>query len=244
MPEIVVTAATREAQSPDSTATTTTVLTHQYLEDSRFVDVESALQLVPGLSTVVSGVQGGQTSVFIHGLDSNQTLVTIDGRRQAVGLSGADDNLANLTLDDVDQIEIVRTPVSSTDGAGAMGGVINLVTLSGRGLTQPISSVSFEGGSFNSYRENIQSRGAEGNFDYAVSAMRQDASYPALSPGDPAFGIPVLPVRQINIETPPTGEILATNLLRRSMWICTPPTTMLTPAFRAKMWTRIPRPIY
>jgi vitamin B12 transporter len=190
LPRIVVTAATREAQSPDTTAATTTVLTHQYLEDSRFVDVASALQFVPGTSTVVSGMQGGQTSVFIHGLDSNQTLVTIDGRRQAGGLSGADDNLANLTLDDVDQIEIVRTPVSSTDGGGAMGGVINLVTLSGRGLTQPISSVSFEGGSFNSYRENIQSRGAVGDFDYAVSATRQDAIFPSLSPGDPAFGSP------------------------------------------------------
>ena len=183
---VVVTAATREAQSPDTTASTTTVLTHQYLEDSRFTDVASALQLVPGMTTVTSGMPGGQTSVFIHGLDSNQTLVTIDGRRQSVGLSGADDNLANLTLDDVDQVEIVRTPVSSTDGGDAMGGVINLVTLSGRGLAQPISSVSAEAGSFNSYRENIQSRGAVGNFDYAVSATQQDAIYPALSPGDPA----------------------------------------------------------
>jgi hypothetical protein len=102
---IVVTVPTRESQSPDTTATTTSVLTSQYLEESRFVDVASALQLVPGMSTVVSGMPGGQTSVFIHGLDSNQTLVMIDGRRQAVGLSGADDNLANLTLDNVDQIE-------------------------------------------------------------------------------------------------------------------------------------------
>jgi len=186
LPTIVVTAATRETQSPETTAATTTVLTHQYLQDSAFVDVPSALQLVPGLSVVTSGNQGAQTSVFIHGLDSNQTLVTVDGRRQAVGISGADDNLTNLTLDNVDQIEVVRTPVSTVNGGSAMGGVINIVTLSGRGLDKPISSVSFEGGSFNSYRENIQSRGAEGNFDYAVSATRQDAIYPALSPGDAA----------------------------------------------------------
>ncbi|HEY0342641.1 MAG TPA: TonB-dependent receptor plug domain-containing protein, partial [Steroidobacteraceae bacterium] len=186
LPTVVVTAATRETQSPDTTATTTTVLSHQYLQDSAFVDVPSALQLVPGLSVVTSGSQGAQTSVFIHGLDSNQTLVTVDGRRQAVGLSGADDNLANLTLDNVDQIEVVRSPISSVNGGGAMGGVINIVTLSGRGLAQPVSSVAFEAGSFDTFRENIQSRGAVGNFDYAVSASRQDSSFPALSTGDAA----------------------------------------------------------
>jgi vitamin B12 transporter len=186
LPTIVVTAATREPQSPETTATTTTVLTHQYLQDAAFVDIPSALQQVPGLSVVTSGNQGAQTSVFIHGLDSNQTLVTVDGRRQAVGISGEDDNLANLTLDNVDQIEVVRTPTSSVNGGSAMGGVINIVTLSGRGLTQPVSSAFVEAGSFNTYRENIQSRGADGNFDYAVSATRQDSIFPALSTGDAA----------------------------------------------------------
>jgi vitamin B12 transporter len=71
-----------------------------------------------------------------------------------------------------------------------MGGVINIVTLSGRGLTHPVSSVAFEAGSFNTYRENAQSRGAVGNFDYAVSVSRQDSIFPALSPGDPANFVP------------------------------------------------------
>ena len=131
--------------------------------------------------------------VFIHGLDSRQTLVTIDGRRQSAGLSGADDNLTNLTLDNIDQIEVVRTPVSSAQGGSAMGGVINLVTLSGKGLATPEGSVSEEAGSFNTFRENAQSRGAVGNFDYAVSASRQDSIYPALSPGFPDFFAPGFP---------------------------------------------------
>jgi vitamin B12 transporter len=190
LPTIVVTAATRNTQPVDTTATTTTVLTHQDLDDNKYASVPDALLSVPGLSVVTSGMPGAQTSVFIHGLDSNQTLVTVDGRRQAVGLSGADDNLANLTLDNVDQIEVVRTPVSSEQGGSAMGGVINLVTLSGKGLTTPEGSVSEEAGSFNTFKENAQSRGAVGNFDYAISATRQDSIYPALSPGYPAFASP------------------------------------------------------
>jgi vitamin B12 transporter len=191
LPTIVVTAATRTTQPVDTTATTTTVLTHQDLDDNKYASVTDALQSVPGLAVVTSGNPGEVTSVFIHGLDSRQTLFTIDGRRQAVGLSGADDNLTNLTLDNIDQIEVVRTPVSSINGGSAMGGVINLVTLTGKGLATPEGSVSEEAGSFNTFRENAQSRGAVGDFDYAVSASRQDSIYPALSVGTPGpFGSP------------------------------------------------------
>jgi vitamin B12 transporter len=185
LPTILVTAPTRNTQPVATTATTTTVLTNQFLDDGKYASVPEALQSVPGLSVVTSGMPGGQTSVFIHGLDARETLVTVDGRRQAVGLSGADDNLANLTLDNIDQIEAVRTPVSSSQGGSAMGGVINLVTLSGKGVA-PEGSVSEEAGSFNTFRESARSRGQVGDFDYAVAASRQDSIYPALSPGDPA----------------------------------------------------------
>jgi vitamin B12 transporter len=183
LPTIVVTAATGTTQPVDTTATTTTVLSRQTLDDQKYATLPDAIRSVPGLSVVTSGMPGAQTSVFVHGLDSRDTLVTIDGRRQPPGLSGANDNFANLTLDNVDQVEVVRTPVSSSNGGSAMGGVINLVTLSGKGVTQPEGSVSFEAGSFQTYRENAQSRGAVGNFDYAVSLSRQDSVYPALNTG-------------------------------------------------------------
>jgi vitamin B12 transporter len=187
---IIVTAPTRDPQPVDTTATTTTVLTHDVLDANKYASVPDALQSVPGISVVTSGSPGAQTSVFMHGLDSRQTLVTVDGRRQAVGFSGADDNLANLTLDNIDQIEVVKTPVSSAQGGSAMGGVINLVTLSGKGVTTPEGSAFFEGGSFNTFREGAESRGQVGNFDYAVAGSRQDSIYPALSPGYAPFFSP------------------------------------------------------
>jgi vitamin B12 transporter len=174
LPTIVVTAATRNTQSIDTTATSSTVLTREDLDRNQYVSVAQALQTVPGVAVVPSGVPGQITSVFIRGGDSDQTLLTIDGRRQPVGLDGATD-FTNLTLDDIDRIEIVRTPSSSLQGGNSAGGVINLVTLTGRGLAQPESSVAFEGGSFGTTREIAQSRGAEGNFDYAVSASNEDA---------------------------------------------------------------------
>jgi vitamin B12 transporter len=169
MHNIVVSAATRNTQAPDTTATDTTVVTEEDLESGRYEDVTSALEKVPGVAVVQTGVPGQVTSVFIHGADSNQTLFTIDGRPQPVGLSGATD-FSNLTLDNIAQIEVVKTPVAAVQGGSATGGVINLVSLNGRGLAQPVSSVSFEGGSFDTFREQAQSRGSDGNFDYAVSA--------------------------------------------------------------------------
>jgi vitamin B12 transporter len=173
-PTIVVTAATRNPQAIDTTATSSTVITHDDLQNNHYDDVAQALMSVPGVSVVPSGVPGQVTSVFLRGADSDMTLFTIDGRHQAVGLDGAYD-FSNLTLDNIDQIEVVRTPSSSIQGGDATGGIINLVTLSGRGLSTPQSSVSFEAGSFGTYHENIQSRGADGAFDYAVSASNENA---------------------------------------------------------------------
>ncbi len=174
LPTIVVTSATRNAQPHANPATSNTVITHDDLENSEYISVAQALMSVPGLAVVPTGAPGQLTSIFSRGTDSNMTLFTIDGRHQPVGLSGEYD-FSNLTLDNVDQIEDVRTPSSSLQGGNATGGVINLVTLTGRGLAKPESSVSFEGGSFGTYRENAQSRGSEGAFDYAISASNEDA---------------------------------------------------------------------
>ena len=168
MHTIVVSAATRNTQAPDTTATDTTVVTQEQIESGQYQDVADALRQVAGIAVVPLGAPGQTTSVFLHGTDSAQTLFTIDGRPQPVGLDGAYD-FSGLTLDNVAQVEVVKTPVAAVQGS-ATGGVINLVSLNGRGLDHPVSSVSFEGGSFDTFREQAQSRGSEGNFDYAVSA--------------------------------------------------------------------------
>jgi vitamin B12 transporter len=175
--DVTVTVATRDPQPVDTTATSTTVLTNDDLKNQNYSRAADALQSVPGLAVVTSGTPGQVTSVFTRGTNSNETLLTIDGRRQAPDFQNFYD-LTNLTLDNVDQIEVVRTPASTLQGANAIGGVINLVTLSGRGVTTPEGSVGFEGGSFDTYREFAQSLGSAGNFDYGVAFSRQDSHFP------------------------------------------------------------------
>ena len=65
-----------------------------------------------------------------------------------------------------------RTAIERDEKGDAIGGVVNVRTFSGRGLERPVHEVAFEGGSFQTFRESIASRGAAGKFDYAVSASR------------------------------------------------------------------------
>jgi vitamin B12 transporter len=176
LPPIIVTAATRDAQPVDTTATSSTVVTYGQIQDQEYARVVDALASVPGLAVVTSGAPGQVTSVFTRGTNSDQTLLTIDGRRQAPDFTNFYD-FTNLTFDNVEQVEVVRTPASSIQGGNAIGGVINVVTQSGRGVA-PGGSVAFEAGSFQTYRGMASSRGQIGDFDYSVAFSRQDSTFP------------------------------------------------------------------
>ena len=73
----------------------------------------------------------GRKTVGIRGAEPRHTLILVDGRRLAGGLSkyyGATDEVNRLGLDDVDHIEIIRGSGTTRYGADAIGGVINIIT--------------------------------------------------------------------------------------------------------------------
>ena len=73
----------------------------------------------------------GRKTVSIRGAEPRHTLILVDGRRLAGGLSkfyGATDEVNRLGLDDVDHIEIIRGSGTARYGADAIGGVINIIT--------------------------------------------------------------------------------------------------------------------
>jgi vitamin B12 transporter len=128
---------------------------------------------VPGLDLANSGTPGQTTGVFTRGTNTNHTIVTLDGRRLPFDFAGAYD-LTNLTLDNVERIEVLRGPSSSVYGGNALGGVINLVSKSGKGLERPTADVSFEGGSYGYRKEGVSAAGAEKSLDYSLQASRTD----------------------------------------------------------------------
>ena len=73
----------------------------------------------------------GRKTVGIRGAEPRHTLILVDGRRLAGGLSkfyGATDEINRIGLDDIDHIEIIRGSGTVRYGADAIGGVINIIT--------------------------------------------------------------------------------------------------------------------
>jgi vitamin B12 transporter len=107
----------------------TTVITREDIEESQLVDLLSILRQVAGVEIAQSGGMGSQSSLFLRGANSDQTLFMIDGVKiNSVESGGA--FLQHIMLSEVDQIEVVRGNVSAIYGAQAVGGVIQIFTRS------------------------------------------------------------------------------------------------------------------
>ena len=127
----VVVTATRVPVSADLVASAVTVLRGADLVAQGVRTVAQALETVPGAHVAETGSFGGQTSLFMRGGESDYTKVLLDG--VALNQAGGAIDLANLTTDNVDRIEIVRGPVSVLYGTDAVTGVIQIFTRSGQG---------------------------------------------------------------------------------------------------------------
>jgi vitamin B12 transporter len=167
----VVVSATRFDIPLDQSPASASVVTSQEIEVKQIERVSDALREVPGLSVVQTGTAGQLTSVFTRGLRSEHTQVLLDGVPINQGLQGAF-NFADMTIDNIERIEIVRGPQSTIYGPRALAGVIQIFTKQGEGT--PGMTLSAEGGSYGTFRESVQSDGKIDKFDYSFGASRLD----------------------------------------------------------------------
>lgn len=146
--ETVITA-TRTPTPIEDVGSAVTIVDREEIVASQARTLSDVLRRVPGVSVVQSGAPGGQTSIFLRGLNSNQTLFLIDGARINNPLNGLV-TLSSFTPDQIERIEVVRGPQSTLYGADALGGVINIITRKGAG--KMTGSVTGEVGSDDAYR--------------------------------------------------------------------------------------------
>ncbi|HLB36274.1 MAG TPA: TonB-dependent receptor [Gemmatimonadales bacterium] len=128
--EVVVTP-TRVATARASVAASVTVLSGTQLRERGITSVVEALRDVAGVAVVQPGSFGALASVFLRGGESDHVSVLVDG--VPLNQPGGAINLADLTTDNVDRIEIVRGPVSVLYGSDAVAGVVQIFTRRGRG---------------------------------------------------------------------------------------------------------------
>lgn len=184
LPEVVVTASRVETSTKEE-ASSITVITADQIKDKQSTTVAEALKGVPGLDVVQSGGPGKLTSVFMRGADSDSTLVMLDGLELNDPIStGRGYNFADLTVNDVERIEVLRGPQSTLYGADAIGGVINIITKKGAG--KPHFYMSGEAGSYDTYEERAGVSGGTDLVNYSFSFLQLNTH--SISAADRKFG--------------------------------------------------------
>lgn len=166
--EVVVVTAEPAEMPASAVASSTTVLTRAQLDEMHAENVAAALRHVPGLHLVQTGRRGGVAGVFARGGNSNFNLVMIDGVK--VNDFGGAFNFANLPIESVERIEVVRGPQSALYGLNAIGSVIHIITRRPAGRLQARGAA--EGGSFQTARGSLGAGGRSGPLAWNFDLMR------------------------------------------------------------------------
>jgi vitamin B12 transporter len=172
----VVVTATRVAVPADLVASAVTVLRGRDLVAQGIRTVGQALASVPGAHVVETGSFGGQSSLFTRGGESDYTKVLLDG--VPFNQAGGAIDLAHLTVDNVDRIEIVRGPVSVLYGSDAMTGVVQIFTRTGR--ARPRLGADLRAGTYGTSQTALDLVGGSDRVEYSarVSRLSSDGLYP------------------------------------------------------------------
>ena len=165
LPKMVfVVTATRMEQPLDTVGTTVSVVESHQIQEQQIHAAGEVLRQVPGVVVEQSGSAGTQTDVSIRGSTAAQTLILMDGVNVDSGATGGFD-MADVTSDDLDRIEVVRGAGGALYGSSAIGGVVNLITREGSG---PLKlSYDSEGGNRATQRQSLVFDGAEGRLAYS-----------------------------------------------------------------------------
>lgn len=170
--EVVVTA-TRTKESLERVSNSVTVITSQQIQAQHANNVLEVLRNVPGVYISRTGTLGKTTSAFLRGSESKHTLLMIDGVQINSPTLGSAD-LADLTVDNIDRIEIVRGSQSTLYGSDAIAGVINIITKTGSEKAK--YDLSVEAGSFKTFTEKAALSGIAGKLGYAIALSRTNTS--------------------------------------------------------------------
>lgn len=126
-----------------------TLIDREEIERTAALTVPDTLKKNATVDLIQYPAGGGLSGVGIRGFrpefsgTNQRTLVLLDGRP-----AGAT-SLGNLSLDNIDRIEVLKGPASALYGSSAMGGVVNFITRQSTGPVQ--GSVSTKAGSFETF---------------------------------------------------------------------------------------------
>ena len=136
----IVISATQTAHSELSAPASVSVVTREELEKRPVHTLADAIKYLPGTQISPASSYGRQ-EIKLRGMDSDYTLLLINGRRvnsrEALTSNYANDfDLSSIPMAAIERIEVIRGPMSSLYGADALGGVVNVILRQPSGTPQ------------------------------------------------------------------------------------------------------------
>lgn len=132
--ESIVVSASLESQEKEEVPASVTVLGREEIAARQADTLAELVSTVPGVTVAQAGSPGQQTSLFVRGAESEQTLLLWNG----IPLNDPFFGGANWQLvptDGVARVEVARGPFSALYGSAALGGVVQVLTGSEQGGT-------------------------------------------------------------------------------------------------------------
>jgi len=127
--DTIVVTANRTPEPLSRVGSSITVLDAADIRTRQTATVADLLRTIPGVTIARNGGIGAQTSVFIRGAESDQTVALIDGvKLNDPAAPGGGFNFGNLLTGNIARIEVLRGPSSVLWGSQAIGGVVNIIT--------------------------------------------------------------------------------------------------------------------
>jgi vitamin B12 transporter len=169
--EIVVTAIRMPQPLADLVADVT-IIDRATIQRSGATGLADVLAFVPGIQISRAGNVGSSTDVLLRGTESRHTAVFIDGVRiDSQSTGGA--SWQTIPLAHIDRIEVLRGPAAAVYGSDAIGGVIQLFTLKGKGALTPSIGLGF--GTYNTKKVDAALSGSSEDFDYSLGFAKESS---------------------------------------------------------------------
>ena len=169
--EKTVVTATRTETPIENLPVSVTVITKGDIEKMHVKTVDDVLSKVAGVQIRRNKglmTTADHTTIYMRGTGhASRVLVLKDGIPLNSTYLGSVNLWGVMSVDDIEKIEIVRGASSALYGSNAMGGVINIITRPARKKTA--GSVSFEGGTFDTYIGNANIAAAIDRFGFRSS---------------------------------------------------------------------------
>lgn len=133
--EPVVVTADRNVQTLDKAAPNVSVIGRKTLNQASAQNLDDIVMYESGVSVPSDNNRRGHAGINIRGIDGNRILMMVDGVRIPESYAGGGSNGAisgrdMVESDTLKQVDIVKGPYSALYGSDALGGVVNMVTLS------------------------------------------------------------------------------------------------------------------